>query len=98
MAERAGQRRLTKRLGVNMKVPGWVIGLIVVLLQAAMEFLSGEQFAGLDWAPFVVLALTTIISAIRLYLAQQPARQAGFESTAQEAAAVAPIASWWLKG
>lgn len=81
-----------------MKVPGWVIGLVLVVLQAAAEFISGEQFTGLDWAPFVVLALTTIISAIRLYTAQQPARQAGFESTAQETAVIAPVATWWLKG
>lgn len=81
-----------------MKVPGWVIGLVLVVLQASAEFISGEQFAGLDWAPFVVLTLTTIISAIRLYTAQQPARQAGFETTAREAAALAPTATWWLRG
>lgn len=81
-----------------MKVPGWVIGLVLVILQAAAEFISGEQFAGLDWAPFVVLALTTIISAIRLYTAQQLARQAPFETTSMELAATAPVATWWLKG
>jgi len=74
-----------------MKVPGWVIGLVLVLLQAALEFLSGEQFAGFDWAPFAVLALATIISAVKLSMAQK----AGI---ARASWGVRSFAEWWLKG
>lgn len=74
-----------------MKVPGWVIGLILVLLQAALEFLQGEQFAGLDWAPFVALSLTTAISAIKLGMAQK-------SGIARASWGIRSFSEWWFKG
>ena len=76
-----------------MKVPGWVIGLFLVLLDAAVRFLATGEFAGVDWAPFVVLVLTTIISAIRLAQtlpAGGTARGLPYSDSR--------FATWWMKG
>ena len=80
-----------------MKIPGWVWGLLVVVLLAAIDFLGGEQFSTFDWAPFVVLILTTVVSALKLWLSQRPPEGETVRAL-EEPAPSFSFSSWWLKG